>query len=203
MTEATVGMHDDSVGSRLGMWLFLFTEMLLFGGLFLLYSVYRAKNPEAFHEGASHLNVLIGSLNTIVLLTSSLTAACSITAIRRRNTAGGVILLMGTILLALVFLIDKYFEWGEEFRQGIYPGSSHMAELPQGERIFFSLYYTMTGLHGLHVVVGMMVFGFVMDRVLRGRVNARKYIWLDNGALYWHLVDVIWIFLFPLLYLIT
>ncbi len=185
------------------MWLFLFTEMLLFGGLFLLYSVYRAKNPEAFHEGASHLNVLIGSLNTIVLLTSSLTAACSITAIRRRNTAGGVILLMGTILLALVFLIDKYFEWGEEFRQGIYPGSSHMAELPQGERIFFSLYYTMTGLHGLHVVVGMMVFGFVMDRVLRGRVNARKYIWLDNGALYWHLVDVIWIFLFPLLYLIT
>lgn len=203
MTEATVGMHDDSVGSRLGMWLFLFTEMLLFGGLFLLYSVYRAKNPEAFHEGASHLNVVIGSLNTIVLLTSSLTAACSITAIRRRNTAGGVILLMGTILLALVFLIDKYFEWGEEFRQGIYPGSSHMAELPQGERIFFSLYYTMTGLHGLHVVVGMMVFGFVMDRVLRGRVNARKYIWLDNGALYWHLVDVIWIFLFPLLYLIT
>ena len=203
MSEPTGQVHSDAVGSRIGMWLFLLTELLLFGGLFLLYSVYRAKNPQAFHQGASHLSVFMGTLNTLVLLTSSLTAACSITAIRRRNTAGGVLLLMATILLALVFLINKYFEWGEKIGHGIYPGSAHMTELPGGAQIFYALYYAMTGLHGLHVIIGMAVLGFVMDRILRGAVHGKKYIWLENGALYWHLVDVIWIYLFPLFYLIT
>jgi len=200
---AAVSAHDDPVGSRFGMWLFLLTEILLFGGLFLLYSVYRADHPEDFHRGAGELSVVIGALNTVILLTSSLTAACSITAVRRRNTSGAVLLLFATILLALFFLINKYFEWGTKFEHGLYPGARHLTELPRGEQIFFSLYFAMTGLHGLHVIIGMTVLGIVMNRILKGAVHADSYTWLENGALYWHLVDMIWIFLFPLLYLIT
>lgn len=193
----------DPVGGKIGMWLFLFTEMLLFGGLFLLYSVYRATHPEGFHRGAAELDLFFGTLNTVVLLTSSLTMASSITALRRGNRTLSATLLGVTIFCAGVFLVNKYIEWGGKIHHGIFPGSEILHQRPPGEILFFGLYYAMTGLHGLHVIIGGGLLIVVLVWMLRGRVTADHDAWLENSGLYWHLVDVVWIFLFPLLYLIT
>ena len=195
--------HYDPTGSRFGMWLFLFTEILLFGGLFLLYSVYRAGHPAEFHLAAGELNLAFGTFNTVLLLTSSLTMACSITAIRLGNARLSTLLLLATILFGLVFLFDKYLEWGSKIHHGIFPGSPALLERPAGEVLFFGLYYVMTGLHGVHVLAGVALLSYVLYLVVKGRVDGNRYAWLENSGLYWHLVDIIWIFLFPLLYLIT
>jgi len=195
--------HRDDTGARIGMWLFLFTEILLFGGLFLLYSVYRSRYPESFHEAAAGLNLAIGTINTMVLLTSSLTMVLAITAVREGNQNLGAWFLVLTVVCAVVFLGNKYVEWGTEFSHGLVPGSQTLLARGRGETIFFGLYFTMTGLHGLHVVVGAGILVVVLRWLRHNRISARRYIWIENAGLYWHLVDVIWIFLFPLLYLIT
>jgi len=193
--------HKDYEGAKLGMWLFLFTEILLFGGLFLLYSVYRSQYPADFHNGGRHLNAVIGVANTIILLTSSLTVALAITAIQkgnRRLTLGG---LTTTILLGCTFLINKYFEWSAEIGRGLYPNSPELLERPNGEKLFYGLYYSMTGLHGLHVIAGLVLLTVMLVMVVRNRITSADYNRLENSGLYWHLVDVIWIFLLPLFYL--
>src|SRR5512135_898984 len=149
-------VHKDREGAKLGMWLFLFTEILLFGGLFLLYSAYRAKYPLDFHTGGQHLNTFIGVANTVILLTSSLTVAIAITAIRMGNRRLTMLCLGVTISCAVLFLMNKYIEWMEEIRQGIYPNGPALLKLPDGEKIFYGLYYSMTGLHGLHVLGGLI-----------------------------------------------
>jgi cytochrome c oxidase subunit 3 len=194
-------IHKDYEGSKLGMWIFLFTEILLFGGLFLLYSVYRAKYPHEFHAGGQHLNAVIGVINTVVLLTSSLTVAVSISALRKGNRRLTLRCLAATVFFGLVFLGNKYIEWSAEIRGGIYPNGPELLKLPDGEKIFFGLYYSMTGLHGLHVLVGVLVLSLTYVFVGRNRITATDYSRLENAGLYWHLVDVIWIFLLPLLYL--
>jgi len=195
-------LHRDYIGAKLGMWLFLFTELILFGGLFLLYAVYLARYPQEFTTAGRELNVLFGAVNTIVLLTSSLLAAMAVTSIQRDQRPATLLLLAGTILCALLFLGIKYFEWSDKIGHGIYPGSSRIIAGPPGESVFFSLYYLTTGLHGLHVLIGGILLAFVAARVQQGKVNSGNYSWLENGALYWHLVDLIWIFIFPLYYLI-
>ncbi len=194
-------VHKDYEGAKLGMWIFLFTEILLFGGLFLLYSVYRAKYPLDFHEGGRHLNMIIGIANTVILLTSSLTVAIAITAIQKGNRRLVLWSLGGTIGLGTLFLVNKYFEWSAEIRQGIYPNGPALDGFPDGEKLFYGLYYSMTGLHGLHVVAGLIVLAFMFDFVRRDKITRTDYIKLENAGLYWHLVDVIWIFLLPMLYL--
>jgi cytochrome c oxidase subunit 3 len=196
------GHNRDDEASKLGMWLFLFTELLLFGGLFLVYSIYRYLNADAFLHASYELNVVMGTVNTVVLLTSSLTVAMSITAIQLGKTKLSLTLIWATIAFAGVFLIIKYFEWTAKFEHGLFPGMDHYNNLPAGEKLFFFLYYFMTGLHGLHVIIGGVLLGFVIRSVKKGEVNQGSYIFLENGALYWHLVDIIWIFLFPLFYLI-
>ena len=196
------GKHRDDVGARMGMWLFLFTEILLFGGLFLVYSVYRLQYPEMFHIAAMELNVGIGTLNTIILLTSSLTVATSIVALQRGNKVFTLIMLGITIALALVFMVNKYFEWSAKISHGIYPGSEHLLDKPNGEILFFGLYYIMTGLHALHIIIGIVFLSFVFVFIKRNTVTSTNYVKLENAGLYWHLVDLIWIFLFPLFYLI-
>jgi cytochrome c oxidase subunit III len=114
-----------------------------------------------------------------------------------------LIFVLLTIILGLVFLINKYFEWGHKFEHDIYPGSTLVLSLKHGQLLFFSLYFLMTGLHALHVIVGLTILAIVFIKVKRGKINSDKYVLLENGALYWHMVDIIWIFLFPLLYLIT
>ncbi|MBK7497710.1 MAG: cytochrome c oxidase subunit 3 family protein [Ignavibacteriales bacterium] len=196
-------VHRDDIGARMGMWLFLFTELILFGGMFILYSVYRYKYPEAFHLAAKELNTIIGTFNTAILLTSSLTMALSITAVQRKQNALSVFFQMLTIVLALAFMVNKYFEWSAKFHHGIYPGSDTLLGKPAGEIVFFGLYYVMTGLHGLHVIIGIVLIAVMMRLTSKGIINNDSYVKLESAGLYWHLVDIIWIFLFPLFYLIT
>jgi cytochrome c oxidase subunit 3 len=194
-------VHKDYEGSKLGMWIFLFTEILLFGGLFLLYSTYRAKYPLEFHIGGRHLNVVIGVANTVILLTSSLTAAVATSAIQKGNKKLTLLCLGTTIVFGLLFLVDKYIEWSEEIRQGIYPDGPALLKLPNGEKIFFGLYYCMTGLHGLHLLAGISALTVIFSFVWRNKITSTDFNKLENAGLYWHLVDVIWIFLLPMLYL--
>lgn len=194
--------HKDKIGAKLGMWLFLFTELLLFGGLFILYAAYLTKYPKDFGTAGSELNWIMGGVNTVVLLTSSLFAAMSVTSIKQDNKRLTLGLLAGTIGCALIFLIIKYFEWSAKFHHGIYLGSERLVKGPPGESVFFGLYYLTTGLHGVHVLVGGAVLGWIAMKVNKGTVHAHDNVLLENGTLYWHLVDLIWIFIFPLYYLI-
>lgn len=202
-TEHVAHVHRDDVGSRMGMWLFLFTELLLFGGMFILYAVYRYNNPEAFHLAAKELNTIIGTFNTAILLTSSLTMALSITAIQRNNKNLSIFFQLLTVVLALGFMVNKYFEWTAKFHHGIYPGGEELLGRESGEILFFGLYYVMTGLHGLHVIIGMILILVMTRFTARGIINQDSYVKLESAGLYWHLVDIIWIYLFPLFYLIT
>lgn len=195
--------HRDDLGSKMGMWLFLFTELVLFGGMFLVYAVYRFTHQQEFHVAAKELNILIGALNTIILLTSSLTIALSIVAIQKGNKILSVFLQIITILMAGGFLVNKYYEWSTKIGHGIYPGSPTLLEKSPGEILFFGLYYVMTGLHGLHVIIGVVLIAFMTRLTWKGTINDTNFVKLENAGLYWHLVDIIWIFLFPLFYLIT
>ena len=202
----TITLHDehrDDEGSKLGMWLFIFTELLLFGGLFIVYSVYRYRNPVAFHLAAHELNKTIGIINTVILLVSSMTIAMSTTSIQKKAKRTTLILIGITIVLALVFLVNKYFEWKVKIGHDLYPGSSLLEDLGQGDTLFYGLYFFMTGLHALHVMAGMIVLTTTIFLVRHGSVRAVNAAILFNAGLYWHFVDVIWIYLFPLLYLIT
>jgi cytochrome c oxidase subunit III len=195
--------HRDDQTSKTGMWLFLFTEMLLFGGLFIVYSVYRYRNAQAFHFAARDLSVFIGTVNTIILLTSSCTIAMSITAIQKHNKKLTLLLLGITIILGLAFLVNKYFEWGDHIKENIYPSSSILALRGPGDVLFYGLYFFMTGLHALHIIVGLVFISVIGVSISRDKINSDNYVLLENSGLYWHLVDLIWIFLFPLFYLIT
>ena len=195
--------HRDDLGSRFGMWLFIFTELLLFAGLFITYSVYRFKNWQAFHLAAEELDTFIGALNTVLLLASSATIAMSITALQKKKKTLSLGLLGFTILVGLIFLVNKYFEWSLKFSHGLYPGSEAMLEYGKGEVLFFGLYFFMTGLHALHIIIGVAFIGVVFARIMSDRITHDNFVHLENAGLYWHLVDIIWIFLFPLFYLIT
>jgi cytochrome c oxidase subunit III len=195
-------VHRDDEADKLGMWLFIFTELLLFGVLFIIYSVYRYRNPMAFRLGGEELDVFIGTFNTIILLISSATVAMSITAIRRGNKKHALILLGITMFIALVFLVNKYFEWAAKVDYGLFPGGDALMELGHGTILFFGLYYVMSGIHAIHIIIGMGLFTYVIYQINTDKIHSTDYIWLENSGLYWHLVDLIWIFLFPLLYLI-
>ncbi len=200
-------LHDttvvpyDPVGARLGMWLFLFTEILLFGALFITYAVYLKTYTWQFTQGSHELSIPLGATNTIVLLTSSLFVAISISAIQRGKSQLAVRLLDLTLLCAFIFLVIKSIEWSTKFEHGLYPGSLHMQDLAFGENIFVTLYFTMTGLHALHVIIGAALILWARRRILKGRVTAERFVLLGNVGLYWHLVDLVWIYLFPLFYL--
>jgi len=196
-------VHRDDTGSKMAMWLFIFTELLLFGGLFITYAVYRYLHPEAFHLAGQELDVTIGTINTVILLISSATIAMSITAIQQKKKKLSLFLIGTTIVLALIFLVNKYFEWGAKFEHGIFPGSEYLDQLGYGDTLFFGLYFFMTGLHAFHIIIGMAVLGFMFYFVKIDRLTHDNFQLLENGGLYWHLVDLIWIFLFPLFYLIA
>lgn len=199
----TTHVHRDDVGARMGMWLFLFTELILFGGLFFVYSVYRFLHQTDFHVAAKSMNVFIGTTNTAILLTSSLTIALSIVALRNRKKILSLTLQGITVIFGLIFLINKYFEWTAEIHHGNYPGSPELLSQPPGHILFYGLYYVMTGLHGLHVIIGMIVIMFMMRFTIKDVITPDRMVKLEAAGLYWHLVDIIWIFLFPLFYLIT
>lgn len=196
-------VHIDYEGDKYGMWLFLYSEILLFGGLFLLYAIYLSRYTPDFIEGAKHLNLIMGSINTIILLISSFAVAASITAIRRNNRKGAILWLSSTMIIAVVFIINKYFEWGAKISHGLYPNSPELLEMSHGSNLFYGLYYTVTGLHGLHVIIGASALMICVIKLFRKTITSDNYIWLENAGLYWHLVDLIWIFVFPLFYLVV
>ena len=196
------GEQKDTIGAKLGMWLFLFTELLLFGGLFILYAVYLSRYPHEFSTAGRQLDLVFGTVNTVVLLTSSLFAAMAVTAIKRGSSLAAVRLLAGTLACAGAFLVIKYLEWSAKFHHGIFPGSPRLTAGAPGESVFFALYFLTTGLHGIHVLIGGALLAWIGARVRAGSINAGNNVALENATLYWHLVDLVWIFIFPLYYLI-
>ncbi|HUH67006.1 MAG TPA: cytochrome c oxidase subunit 3 [Syntrophales bacterium] len=195
--------YIDHKGKKMAMWFFLFTEILFFGGMFLLYSIYRYKYTVDFHSAAAEENIILGTINTCVLLTSSFTIALSISFIKQGKKDISSVLQLATILMGIAFLIIKYFEWTAKIDIGIYPNSTVLLTLAKGEILFFGLYYVMTGLHGLHVLVGVVVISFMLHFTRTETINRENYARLENTGLYWHFVDIVWIYLYPLFYLIT
>jgi cytochrome c oxidase subunit 3 len=228
--------------SKLGMWVFIATEILMFGGLFCGYAIWRGMEPEVFDQAHHFLNKIMGAANTIVLLFSSLTAALAVRSAQLGKRGQTSAYLVITILCACVFLVIKYFEYTHKFHLGLLPGhcfghpmfsgsiqngqevgsclrsmdgssgsplwvraideSGHEQLLSPRSNMFFGLYFCMTGLHAVHVIVGMSLLGWVLWKNQKGAFSAEYFTPVDLGALYWHLVDLVWIYLFPLLYLV-
>jgi cytochrome c oxidase subunit 3 len=204
--------------AKLGMWLFLGQEVLFFSGLFVAYGVFRANYPEAFEAGSAQLDRIIGGFNTCVLLISSFTAAMAVRSAQLGKRSQTTIHLAVTIVCAFAFLVVKYFEYQAKFEHGLLPGDHfhpHMdhihpwvegvtsvAAMPPKTHVFFGIYFVLTGLHGLHVAIGIGVLAWILLRNLRGDFTKDYWTPVDIAALYWHLVDLVWIYLFPLLYLI-
>jgi cytochrome c oxidase subunit III len=195
--------YIDRQGKKMGMWFFLFTEILFFGGMFLLYSIFRSQYPQAFHASAAEENLLLGTVNTVILLTSSFTIALAIAAMQQGEKGLSVWLQLATLLMGLAFLVIKYFEWSAKIDLGLYPNSPVLLKLSPGEILFFGLYYVMTGLHGLHVLIGCIVIAFMIFFTRRETISRENYARLENTGLYWHFVDIVWVYLYPLFYLIT
>ena len=209
-----VAQHFDDAEQQLdaatiGMWLFLATEVLFFGGMFLAYTVYRSQYPAAFVEGSGHLSVPIGTFNTAILLCSSFSMALAIYAAQNNRKWLSVALLATTMLLGAAFLGVKAYEYADKFDHGLVPGRYFQLELPHDESVspqhvelYFGLYFAMTGMHALHMVIGLGVLAVLAIMTARGRFSREYYTPLEMTGLYWHFVDIVWVFLFPLLYLI-
>ena len=199
------GMQQQFDATKLGMWLFLVTEVLLFGGLFVGYAIMRAKHPEAFMAAHHQLNRTMGAINTVVLLVSSFTMVMGVWAAQTSRKKLLILFLVLTLLCAGAFLGVKFFEYQHKFEEGLLPGSfyTHHGDTIPGQFMFFSFYFMMTGLHGIHVVGGMGAITWLLIRAIRGDFSASYYGPVDLVGLYWHLVDLIWIYLFPLMYLLS
>ncbi len=190
--------------ARLGMWLFLASELLLFSALFALYASYRAGHHDVFREAVHHTSFWLGAAMTGILITSSLAMALALHAVRDGRPDRSVRWLCACIGLGALFLVVKAFEYTEHFREGIFPGIYYAyPELPHpGAVVFFTLYYLMTGLHAVHVIGGLNVLGSVARSTGRRRYDATYHTPVELAGLYWHLVDMIWIFLWPAFYLL-
>ncbi|MBR8534730.1 cytochrome c oxidase subunit 3 [Carboxylicivirga mesophila] len=185
-----------------GIWLFIFIELLLFAGLFLLYGVYRYKNPVAFDLAAGELSITSGVLNTIIILGASLGMAYSSVAIRKGNKMATLFWLLTTLFIGFMFLVNRYFEWKGRIDFGFFPGSEELARLGHGDVLFFGLYFFMTGLHAIHLLVGFIGLIYVTSRVNNNSLNGGNYALLEKTGSYWHLATLIWVLIFPLFYLL-
>lgn len=204
--------HFDTMGqqasaAKLGMWLFLATEILMFSGLFLAYFITRMFYPEMVLEAHEYLSKTAGGINTLVLLSSSYTMALAVRSAQTSDSKGIQRYLVLTILCGVIFMVVKYFEYSEKFAHGMLPGKYYSAHLHGYEidglpHIFFAVYFMMTGLHGIHVLIGLGIMIWIYIRAGRGDFSSKNYAAVENTGLYWHLVDLVWIFLFPLLYLV-
>ena len=197
--------HQQAQACKLGMWIFLCTEILMFGGLFVGYLIYRRMYPEVFFQGAGFLDWKLGFFNTVVLLVSSLTMALSIYFVQKSQPQKSRLCLWLTLLCGLVFMFVKYMEYAHKLHLGLAPGhffSYTETEVLAGLPLYFSFYYCMTGLHGSHVLVGMGLMVWLLVRSHKNHFHAGYYTPLECVGLFWHLVDLIWIYLFPLLYLV-
>jgi cytochrome c oxidase subunit 3 len=213
-TETTVHQHhhahhfasadDEFEASKQGMWLFLVTEVLMFGGLFVAYAIFRGLYPDMFHEAHKFLVVKMGLINTIVLIVSSITMLLAVTSTQKGRRDQAIIYLVATILLACCFLVVKYFEYSHKIHDGLLPGglfTNTEIQHPKAQ-LFFSLYFLMTGMHGLHILIGVGLLLWILKRTVKGEFSPHFYTPVELIGFYWHYIDIVWIFLFPLLYLV-
>lgn len=200
-------LEQQREASAIGMWVFLITEVMFFGGLFTGYTVYRAYDPVnaiVFAEASRHLDINLGAINTVVLICSSLTMALAVYGSQIGNRRRTLWALTLTMLLGATFLVIKFFEYHHKFEQGLIPGSGFKYDgaHPDKAQLFFSFYFAMTGLHALHMVIGLGILSVLVVMTLRDRFSPEYHSPVELSGLYWHFVDIVWIFLFPLLYLI-
>jgi cytochrome c oxidase subunit 3 len=204
--------HFDSLEQQLyastfGMWVFLVTEVLFFGGLFMAYILYRIWYPDMFVAASHHLNIPLGAVNTAVLIGSSLTMAYAVNAAQRgAKPKEQVFWLVATMVLGSVFLGIKVVEYADKFEHHLIPGAGFLFDKPefqQTAQIYFSLYFALTGLHATHMIVGIVIMAIIARMAAKGEFTAQWYTPVEIMGLYWHFVDLVWIFLFPLLYLIA
>lgn len=208
-TEAAHEGHFESLevqahASRLGMWVFLASEMLLFAGLFVLYAALRLRFPQAFHQGVLHDSKLLGSLNTGLLLISSTTVALAAHVLREGKRRASAALVAVTMVLGAAFLVIKMTEYAQHFDDGIYPGGDgafFATHRTPGLAPFFTLYFLMTGLHAVHMLVGLVILGTLFSGIVRGRIAPPRVHRMHVSAMYWHFIDLVWVFLWPLFYL--
>src|SRR5688572_28575130 len=197
-------MEQQAEASTIGMWLFLVTEVMFFGGLFAAYMIYRVWYPEAWAEGSLELDIVLGGINTAVLIASSLTMALAVRAAQIGLKRATVSWLIATMVLGLTFLVIKFFEYEHKFELNHVPGPNFFFEGPHAQQvqIFLSLYFAMTGLHALHMVIGFGLLSVIAWMAYKRRFSPEWYTPVEMSGLYWHFVDIVWIFLFPLLYLV-
>jgi cytochrome c oxidase subunit III len=197
-------MGQQHEASTLGMWVFLATEILFFGGMLMAYSIYRVLYPAAWAAGSHHQNLLLGTINTVVLLASSLTMALSVLFAQTNRRVATVVSLFLTLILGTVFLAIKGFEYHAHFEEGLFPGAMYHNVEPLAAKVqlFMVFYFGLTGLHALHMVIGAGLLIWIIWRTWRNDFGSEYYSPVEIMGLYWHFVDLVWIFLFPLLYLI-
>jgi len=216
--HAVVAHHDPTVAHQfddkaqqteavtLGMWAFLAQEVLFFGAVFTGYTVYRSYYPDSFIAGSHHLDIKLGGFNTAVLIASSLTMALAVHAAQNTKRIRLVFFLLATLFLGFVFLGVKVIEYGDKFHHHLIPGLGFLWAEPHGDpkhvQIFYSFYFAMTGMHALHMIIGAAILLPLIWMAIRGRFSAAYYAPIEMFGLYWHFVDIVWIFLFPLLYLL-
>ena len=197
-----VDFNNDYIASKLGFWLFLFTELMLFGAMFLVFAFFFYENSEDFVLASSTLNIVLGGINTFILLISTYFMGMSLVHLKEKSIKKCKNHIYVTIVLAIVFLVIKYFEWSAEIHHGIYPDSEILNSKSNGEILFFGLYFTMTGFHGIHIIAGIAMMVWVLMLINQKVVKSSKFVILENIALYWDLVHLVWVFLFPLFYII-
>ena len=197
-------LDEQKEASSLGMWLFIAQEVMFFGGLFLAYTVYRNLYPAAFAEASHHLDWALGGINTAVLILSSLTMALAVRAAALGHRTQIVLFLIATVVLGSIFLGVKIVEYGDKFEHHLVPGPHFQFPGPNARpaQIFYSLYFAMTGLHALHMIIGIPILLVLAWMAHRGRYGPAYHTPVEMTGLYWHFVDIVWIFLFPLLYLV-
>ena len=197
-------MQQQKEASTLGMWLFLLTEVLFFGGIFFAYMLYRMWYFDAFAEASRDLDLMLGGFNTVVLIGSSLTMAFAVRSAQTGSSSGTVRWLILTMFLGAVFLGVKVVEYSHKFEVGHVPGPNFhsTSQWAAQEQIFYSLYFTMTGLHAVHMIVGIVILAVITRMAAQGKFNESYHTPVEMTGLYWHFVDLVWIYLFPLLYLV-
>ncbi len=198
-------MDQQNDAANLGMWLFLLTEVMFFGGFFLGYSIYRTEYYDSFVNGSHHLDVFLGGLNTVALITSSVTMAFAVRAAQLGKKNHIIMFLVMTLVLGVVFMVNKYLEYSHKWHDNLIPGLDFIWTEPGDPRtiqLFYAFYFCMTGTHGLHVLIGLGLIIWLVIRTQQNKFTPQYYAPIENFGLYWHFVDLVWIFLFPLLYLI-
>ncbi len=199
------GWQDDFYGGKLGFWLFMLTEVMMFGGMFLALAYYNVLHPQDFLDASASLNRLLGGTNTVILLVSALTMGLGLLKMRVGDVKGAKLMIWATIILALAFLVIKGFEWKAEYDHGIFLQHGEMlasSSMSFGKKLFFGMYFTMTGLHGFHIIIGIGLMIWLLKRINAGKVSQDHHILHFNIALYWDIVHLIWVFVFPYYYMI-